>query len=429
MSGIENPMVPSAEDVEPGSARTGGRRSAVSREPTLPRSWVRGVAGLGRALKMKPTLDAISCWSTAITRFYPAWIPVCRQRLRLLPDRARTWFRFPFLERRLIFLRQLCSILANGRTRRILWRYCVIDVALGVVSYVLYHSLRLLPLDTCSALGGGLGLIVGRWRRINRPDAHARKTFARLRPESAGKADLDAAMNRMCANIGCVSTEYSILDLLWAADRITVSGHEHLANCRRDGRPIIVFGVHLSNWEVIGAALLGLGYAVCTLYKPTRNRFQDRIANEIRMRGGAELVPPGPRGARQAYRALTDRRCLFLTWVDEAIDGCIRAPAFGRPISRRSNLAAMVRLARATGAQTLPAFVERQSGARFLTTFGPPVELVQAEDDKTALLANLQRLDGLVSSIIVPRLEYWRMLPAFRFDRLPIFFATTAFAW
>jgi len=298
----------------------------------------------------------------------------------------------------------------------------------GVVSYALYYGLRLLPLDTCSALGGGLGLIVGRWRGINRPDTHARQTFARLRPESAGKADLDAAMNRMCANIGRVSTEYSVLDLLWAADRITVSGHEHLSNCRRLGRPVIVFGVHLSNWEVIGAALLGLGYAVCTLYKPTSNRFQDRIANAVRLRGGAELVPPGPRGARQAYRALTDRRCLFLTWVDEAIDGCIRAPAFGRPISRRGNLAAMVRLARVTGAETIPAFVERQSGARFLTTFGPPVELVQAEDEKTALLANLQRLDGLISSIIVPRLEYWRMLPAFRFDRLPIFFAAAALA-
>jgi lauroyl/myristoyl acyltransferase len=77
----------------------------------------------------------------------------------------------------------------------------------------------------------------------------------------------------------------------------------------------------------------------------------------------------------------------------------------------------MVRLARPTGALPIPAFVERQRGARFHTTFGPPVELVQAEDEKTALLANLQRLDELISSIILPRLEYWRMLPTFRLDR------------
>jgi transposase-like protein len=110
-------------------------------------------------------------------------------------------------------------------------------------------------------------------------------------------------MNRMCANIGRVYAEYSVLDLLWAAGRITVSGDEHLAVCRDCHRPIIVFGVHLSTWKVIGAALVGLGYNVCTLYKPARNRFQDRIANGVRQRAGAELLPPGPHGARQAYRA------------------------------------------------------------------------------------------------------------------------------
>jgi hypothetical protein len=51
------------------------------------------------------------------------------------------------------------------------------------------------------------------------------------------------------------------------------------------------------------------------------------------------------------------------------------------------------------------------------------------EDEKTALLANLRRLGELISSIILPRLEYWRMLPSFRFDRLSIIFAATSLAW
>src|SRR5262249_7632077 len=226
--------------------------------------------------------------------------------------------------------------------------------------------------------------------------------------ESSAKANVDVAMNRMCVNIGRVFAEYTILDLLWAAGRITVSGDEHLAACRDRDRPIIVFGVHLTSSEVTPPPLLGLGYPVCTLSKPTRNRFQDRIANAVRRRGGVELLPPGPHGVRQAYRALTSRRCLFLTWVDEAINGTVRAPAFGRPIYCHGNLAATVRLARATGARPISAFVERRRGARFHTTFGPPIELIQAEDEKTALLANLQRLDELISSIILPRLEYWR---------------------
>jgi len=373
--------------------------------------------------------DAMSFWSTAIARFYAARASFHRRLIWLTPDPATTWVRSPIPERILLLLQQLPSLLADGRTRRALWRHFITDVGVGLVSRALYDGLRLLPFDTSSAIGGGLGLIVGRWRATNQWDARARETFVRLRPESAAKANVDVAMNRMYVNTGRVFAEYTILDLLWAAGRITVSGDEHLAACRDRDRSIIVFGVHLSTWEVIGAALLGLGYPVCTLYKPTRNRFQDRIANAVRLRGGAELLPPGPSGVRQAYRALTSRRCLFLTWVDEAINGTVRAPAFGRPIYCHGNLAAMVRLARATGAQPISAFVERRRGARFHTTFGPPIELIQAEDEKTALLSNLQRLDAFISSIILPRLEYWRMLPAFRFDRLPIVFIATSLAW
>jgi len=223
-------------------------------------------------------------------------------------------------------------------------------------------------------------------------------------------------MKRMCDNIGRVYAEYNILDLLWSAGRITVTGQEHLADCRRRNHPILVFGVHLTSWEVIGATLLGLGYEVYTLYRPARNRFQDRIVVTVRLRGGAKLVSPGPLGARQAYRILSERRGVFLTWADEAIDGSARVPTFSRPIYEHGNLAAVVRLARATGAQPIPAYVERRGGARFHTTFGAPVELIRGEDPKAALIANLRHLDAIISPIIFRRLEEWWMLPGLRLE-------------
>jgi len=328
----------------------------------------------------------------------------------------RTWIEPFVFGRGLSFIRQLCSLLARAQTRRALWQYWVADVAMGLATYAVHYPLRLLPLDACSAIGGGLGLLVGWFRRSHVPQLRARASFARLHPRRAGKRDLDAAMKRMCANIGRVYAEYNILDLLWSAGRITVTGQEHLAACRDGNRPIIVFGVHLTSWEVIGATLLGLGYDVYTLYRPAGNRFQDRIVVAVRMRGGAKLIPPGPRGARQAYRVLVDRCGLFLTWVDERTDGNARVPAFGRQIRRDGNLAAMIRLANLTGAQAIPAYVERQRGARFHTTFGAPVRFLQGGDESTAHLANLRNLDALISSIILPRLEDWWMLPGLRFD-------------
>ena len=71
-------------------------------------------------------------------------------------------------------------------------------------------------------------------------------------------------------------------------------------------------------------------------------------------------------------------------------------PAFGRPAQHQANLSAVVRLARATGADPVPAYVERLPNARFHTTFGPPVELI--------------------TSIVVPRLDQRWMLPYLRFE-------------
>jgi lauroyl/myristoyl acyltransferase len=306
--------------------------------------------------------------------------------------------------------------LGDHGTGRGFWQYWVADVAVGAGSYALHSGLRRLPFAACSAFGGGLGLFVGRLRGAFRPDAPARATFARLRPESVAKGDLDRAMARMYDNIGRVYAEYNILDLLWAAGHITVTGQEHLAACRERNRPILVFGVHLASWEVIGAALLGLGYDVHTLYRPAKNRFQDRIVVAVRRHGGAELVPPGPQGARQAYRVLVERRGVFLTWADARRLGSASVPTFGRPMPHQGNLSAVVRLARATGANPIPAYVERQAGARFHTTFGPPVELIRDGDDKADFLANMARLDELITSIVVPRLDQWWMLPYVRFD-------------
>ena len=329
-----------------------------------------------------------------------------------MANEAETRFSPAFVQRAALLLRRL----ADPAGRRSFWRYWVADVAMGAGSYALHYGLRLLPFDACSAVGGGLGVIVGWLRGSWRPDAPPRAAFARLRPESAEKQALDQAMMRMCANMGRVHAEYNILDLLWAGGRIAVSGAEHLAACQERAQPILVFGVHLASWEVIGAALLGLGYDVYTLYRPARNRFQDRIVVRVRLRGGANLIPPGAQGVRQAYRILVERRGVFLTWADARKEGNAPVPAFGRPLEQHGNLSAVLRLARATGAQPIPAYVERQRGARFHTTFGPPVELIRGKDEKADFKTNLRHLDELLESIIVPRLDQWWMLPYLRFE-------------
>lgn len=119
------------------------------------------------------------------------------------------------------------------------------------------------------------------------------------------------------------------------------------------------------------------------------------------------MISPGPQGARRAYRVLVEWRGVFLTWTDARRYGNPPVPAFGRPAQHQANLCAVVRLARATRARPIPSYVERLAGARFHTTFGPPVELIRNGADEADFLANMARLDELITSIVVPRLDQW----------------------
>jgi KDO2-lipid IV(A) lauroyltransferase len=177
---------------------------------------------------------------------------------------------------------------------------------------------------------------------------------------------------------------------------------------------VLVMGVHVANWEVIAPTLTRLVQPLYFIYQPPRNRFQHRIAARMRRLCGASLLPPSLTSTRRARRALVEERASLLMFVDELVDGRVNAPAFGRPLRARGNLANVVRLARASGAAVIPAHVERRGTTRFHVTFASPVPLGRNGDD---LLGDVARLDALIEPIVLAHLLDWHKLHDLRFDR------------
>jgi len=141
-------------------------------------------------------------------------------------------------------------------------RYWLRDPLLGALNYAIRHGSRLLPTDWGSAIGGLLGRVNGRYRfRI--PREGAERVYRTLSP-GATTADAERAITRLFDTVGRVMLEFSVLDRLWGEGRIAVAGGEHLLAARAAGRPVIVMGLHLNNWEVIGPSLIGLGLAAST---------------------------------------------------------------------------------------------------------------------------------------------------------------------
>ena len=296
-------------------------------------------------------------------------------------------------------------------------RYWLRDPLLGGLDLALHYICRRLRTEWCSAIGGRLGILSGRYR-YHAARERAQRFYSRLLGDGAAAGDAAAAVMRLFDNVGRVMLEFSVLDRLWSEGRITVAGSEHLVAARAEGKPVIVMGLHLGNWETIGPTIVGLGWrGFKGFYMPPRSRFEEKIALAARARYGAIALRPGVAAARAARRLLVEERGVLLVYADEERQGHVSVPLFGRAIPPRANLLDIIRLAWASGAAVIPAYAERLGGARFRVTYLPPVELApEGEAPGAGLIENFHRLDRIVTPLILARLDQWYMLLEHRGD-------------
>jgi KDO2-lipid IV(A) lauroyltransferase len=291
-------------------------------------------------------------------------------------------------------------------------RYWIRDPALGALNFALFCLCRRLPFDWCSALGGALGALNGRYRFAAQRE-RALQGYLQLASGNPTPADAERAVRHLFDNTGRTMAEFAILDRLWPAGRIAVVGGEHFVGARAGGCPVLVMALHLGNWEVIAPTMIALlpGVNGAGFYMPPRNRFEHMMAVAARRHYGGTMFPPGVAGARMAHRLLVEKRGVLLVYADDERKGHVSAPLFGRPMRARANIPTIVRLAWASGAAVVPAFAERLAGARFRVTYLPAVDLASAGDDTPgALRVNVGRLDRVITPLVRERLDQWYML-------------------
>jgi KDO2-lipid IV(A) lauroyltransferase len=297
----------------------------------------------------------------------------------------------------------------QNRLRRFA-RYWMLDPAMGLLNTAIHESLRLLSIDQCSAFGAFISPLSA--KRYTPSDARARRNWRRLRAEEADPASTDAAMRRLWRSVSRTMCEFSVLDRLWGAGRVSVEGVEHLEAVHEAGKPMIIAGLHLGNWETIPATGVALGYPGSGFYWPLENRFDTRIAVRARERCGEVLFPASSRAMRPAMRAaiaaLTEKKGPFVIFIDECIDDHVFAPAFGRPLKAEGNIANVAWLAWTTGAEVLPTYCVRiDDSARFKIAILPPVELARGRDRRGDLLTNVSRINQIIEPIIRTHLDQW----------------------
>jgi KDO2-lipid IV(A) lauroyltransferase len=236
---------------------------------------------------------------------------------------------------------------------------------------------------------------VGR-ERATRTAARVTRTLARFSGENAlaaanlaaafpekTQAERDRILAGVWENLGRQSVEYAFLqELVDGFDParpgegpIEAIGVEHLIALRDSGKPAILFGAHLGNFELTPALGAKLGLPVTALFRPPTN---PHIAAEIEKRRNAYLgrmVVSGPGAALEVADALKKGRHIGVL-IDQRITEGQIIPFFNRPSLSNPLVGVMARI---FNCPVHGGYAVRLPDGRFRAVMTPPLDLPRDE--------------------------------------------------
>lgn len=232
----------------------------------------------------------------------------------------------------------------------------------------------------------------------------ARGNLARLRPELS-EPEREALAQRFLLHLALLIGEVASIERQFGKGRVEMVGQDEAMAAHRAG-PLLVLALHTGNWELLGAAVRELAVPLSSFYEEAESRGATQVLCSLRERLGVRLLEPTIAGVRQGLRDLKEGRVVAV-FGDEARDGRLMAPFFGRPAHTQGNLAVVARLARAADAPVLVSHVLRLPGNRFRVVFHPPRRLRPGGQN---LLADVIELNGWIEPTIRENLDQWFFL-------------------
>jgi Kdo2-lipid IVA lauroyltransferase/acyltransferase len=263
---------------------------------------------------------------------------------------------------------------------------------------------RAAPLDAWSAFGGALFRTLGPLSGAHRT---ARRNLALAMPD-LGEADVARILDQQWDNFGRYMAEFAVSDRLTpASGRVDTSEAGRLVEIARSGRPVVLISGHLSNMEIMAAAILEAGIVCEVTYRAANNPYVDARIREGRRRYGVRLfAPKGAEGARDLLAALKEGRSVAML-NDQRYDAGVAAPFFGHLVMTNP---AAVRLALRFGADIQPMSIQRTAGARFKVIAHEPIALRDTGDKSADIEAGVAAVNAFIEARVRERPgEWWWM--------------------
>jgi len=277
----------------------------------------------------------------------------------------------------------------------LLWRAEALgyDLFMGVV--------RLLGVDAASAFGGWLGRTVG-------PLSGAHKVAVRnlkLAFPDKDEAWRAAMLKAQWDGLGRTFAEFPLMDkILPSTGRVEVVNQERLFQIAADKVPVVFVSGHLSNWEVMPAAIVDSGVVCEMTYRAANNPYVDERIKASRFRYGVRLfAPKGGDGARELLEGMKQGKSVALM-NDQKFNTGVEGLFFGHPVRTAPGPS---RLAIRFGTVLQPMSVQRIKGARFRAVVHEPIHLPNTGDRTADIEAGVRLVNAFMEERIRERPEEW----------------------
>jgi len=268
--------------------------------------------------------------------------------------------------------------------------------------------LRSLPLEGAVRAGAAIGVAALAFDLYNRSIARRNLELA-----FAGKSieQRAAILREAYRNFGRMAAEWAHFPELGRNNIeqfVSYAGREHWDDAidRSKGRGILVLTGHFGNFELLSVAHSIYGNRIAIVQRPNRNPILDYAIAARRQRFG-NLTVPRKGAARAVMRLLRENWMVAIPLDLDTRHGAF-VDFFGTPAATNPALA---RIAIATAAPVLPAFMVRQGASSMhQITILPVIDVAIAANRSDAVYKSTQAFTSVIEAMIRRHPDHWNWI-------------------
>jgi Kdo2-lipid IVA lauroyltransferase/acyltransferase len=170
----------------------------------------------------------------------------------------------------------------------------------------LFFILKLLPIDTASALMGGLGRLIGKYTKAT---TIARKNLEMIFPKK-NKTEIEKIISGVWDNMGRMVGELPHVNSM---PRTEFRKRVRFINPPKHPEKVALYVTsHYGNFELAARIFHEVGVPVNLVYRTANNPYMDTLINKQRSTFGAKLITKGVAGVRKILEAIERKESIAL---------------------------------------------------------------------------------------------------------------------